>query len=333
VVDLSTKYMGLNLKNPIVPSASPLSHKIETIKAMEDAGAAAVVLYSLFEEQMRFEADEFDHYLEYGTNRFAESLTYFPEVPGYRPGQSDYLEHIHKAKAAVAIPIIASLNSTTPHGWTEYAKEIEQAGADALELNVYYVAAEAKQSGAEVEQIYLDVLKSVKQSLSIPVAMKLSPFFSSMGHMARQLDTLGADGLVLFNRFYQPDLDIARLEVMPNLTLSTSADLRLPLRWVAILYGRVKASLALTSGVHTPGDVIKAIMAGADVANVASVLLQNGVGRIGDLVNGVAAWMESHDYESVADMKGSLSQQAVSDPAAFERANYIKTLHAWSNVQ
>jgi dihydroorotate dehydrogenase (fumarate) len=333
MVDLSTKYMGLNLKNPVIPSASPLSRKIDTIKAMEDAGAAAVVLYSLFEEQMRFEADELEHYLEYGTNRFAESLTYFPDLPGYRPGEEDYLEHVRKAKTAVDIPIIASLNGVTPHGWMEYAKEIEQAGADALELNVYYVAAEAKLSGAEVEQIYLDVLKSVKQSVQIPVAMKLSPFFSSMGHMAHKLDDLGANGLVLFNRFYQPDLDIARLEVMPNLTLSTSADLRLPLRWVAILYGRITASMALTSGVHTPGDVIKALMAGGDVAMVTSALLQNGVGRIGDLVNGLAAWMESHDYDSVAQMKGSLSQKAVDDPAAFERANYIKTLHSWSTVE
>ncbi len=333
MVDLSTKYMGLDLKNPIVPSASPLSRKISTIKSMEDAGAAAVVLYSLFEEQMRFEADELEHYLEYGTYRFAESLTYFPDLPEYRPGQEDYLEHIRQAKEAVGIPIVASLNGVTPHGWREYAKQIEQAGADALELNVYYVAAEAKMSGAQVEQIYLDVLKSVKDSVRIPVAMKLSPFFSSMGYMAHQLDDLGANGLVLFNRFYQPDLDISRLEVVPNLTLSSSLDMRLPLRWVAILNGRVKASLALTTGVHTPGDVIKAVMAGADVTMVASALLQNGIGRIGDLVNGVAAWMEAHDYESVAQMKGSLSQEAVDDPAAFERANYIKTLHSWSTVE
>ena len=331
MVDLSTKYMGLSLKNPVVPSASPLSRKVEGIKAMEDSGAAAVVLYSLFEEQMRYEADELEHYLEYGTYRFAESLTYFPDLPTYRLGAENYLEHIRKAKEAVDIPIIASLNGTTPHGWREYSKQIEQAGADGLELNVYHVAA-GKMSGVQVEQIYLDVLKSVKESVKIPVAMKFSPFFSSMGYMAGQLDDLGANALVLFNRFYQPDLDISQLQVIPNLTLSTSADLRLPLRWIALLHGRIKASMALTSGVHTPGDVIKAMMAGADVANVCSALLSGGVGKIDDLLNGVSAWMESHDYASIAQMKGSLSQKAVDDPAAFERANYIKTLHSWTNL-
>jgi dihydroorotate dehydrogenase (fumarate) len=325
--------MGLTLRNPIVPSASPLSRNIDTIKQMEDAGAAAVVLYSLFEEQIRFESDELVHYLDYGTYRFAESLTYFPDLPQYKVRGEGYLEHLRKAKEAVSIPIIGSLNGVTTGGWMEYAKKIEQAGADGLELNVYYIAADPKMSGAEVEALYLDALKAVREVVKIPVAMKLSPFFSATANMASRLDGAGAGALVLFNRFYQPDIDLGKLEVVPNLVLSTSTELRLPLRWIAILYGRVKASLALTSGIHTSGDAIRAIMAGADVTNVCSVLLKGGVGKIAELLEGMAAWMEAHGYGSVGQMKGSLSQKSVGDPAAYERANYIKTLQQWSTVE
>lgn len=333
MVDLSTKFMGLSLKNPVVPSASPLSREINTITAMEDAGAGAVVLYSLFEEQITHETAELEHYLEYGSNRFAESLTYFPEVPEYKTGPEEYLEHIRKAKAAVQIPIIASLNGSTIGGWMDFARQIEQAGADGLELNVYYIAADPQRNGVEIENLYLDVLKTVKSVVGIPVAMKLSPFFSATAAMCQQLDRFGADGLVLFNRFFQPDFDLGKLEVVPHHTLSTSTELRLPLRWVALLFGRIHASMALTSGVHEPADVIKAIMAGADVVQTCSALLSGGVRKITELVDGTAAWMDAHEYASVADMRGSMSARAIGDPAAFERANYVKTLHTWSTVQ
>lgn len=329
MVDLSTTYMGLKLKNPVVPSASPLSQNLDTIKKMEDAGAAAVVLHSLFEEQLANEAAELEHYLEYGTYRFAESLTYFPDLGDYKLQGEEYLEHIRKAKEAVDIPIVGSLNGVSLGGWTEYARKIEEAGADALELNAYYIAADMDMSGPQVEQMYLDVLKEVKGHVKIPVAMKLSPYFSAMANMAARLDQAGADALVLFNRFYQPDIDLDSLEVKPRLVLSSSEEMRLPLRWVAILYGRVEASLALTTGVHTPRDVARAITAGADVVHVCSVLLSDGIGQLGRLVSGLIEWMESEEYRSVSEMKGSLSQKAVPEPVAFERANYIKTLHEY----
>jgi len=329
MVDLNTTYMGLSLKNPVVPSASPLSREIDSIKKMEDAGAPAVVLYSLFEEQIKFEAGELEHYLEYGTNSFAEALTYFPDLGEYHLGAEEYLEHIRKAKEVVDIPVIASLNGVTQSGWVEYATEIEEAGADGLELNVYFVAANPKLRGVDVEGMYLDTLKTVKGSVKIPVAMKLSPFFSSMASIAVQLDEAGADALVLFNRFYQPDLDLTNLEVVPHLELSTSKEMKVPLRWVAILYGRVEASMALTGGVHKAEDVVKAIMAGADVANVCSVLLADGVDKIGELVDGLAAWMDTRGYASIDSMKGALSQKSVAEPAAFERANYIKVLQEY----
>ena len=329
MVDLSTTFMGLKLKNPIVPSASPLSRKVDTIKKMEDAGAAAVVMYSLFEEQIQFEAEELEHYLEFGTYKNAESLTYFPDLGQYNLGADEYLDHIRKAKAAVDIPIIGSLNGVTRGGWTDYARKIEQAGADGLELNLYYVATNPKVPGADVDKMYLDVVRAVKQSVKIPVAVKVSPFFSSTANMAQQLDSAGADALVLFNRFYQPDLDLEKLEVVPRLVLSTSTELRLPLRWTAILYGQIKASIALTTGIHQTEDVVKAVMAGADVANVCSVLLKGGVGKIGELIGGLTTWMEGREYASVAEMKGGLSQKGVAEPAAFERANYLKTLNAF----
>jgi dihydroorotate dehydrogenase (fumarate) len=326
MVDLTTTYMGLALKNPIVPSASPLSARLDNIKRMEDAGAAAVTLNSLFEEQIETEAEALAHYLERGTEMYREALTYFPPFEDYRREPDDYVEHIRKAKEAVGIPIIASLNGITPGGWTKYAKLFQEAGADAVELNVYYVPTDFHLMSYDVEDLYVKMLKSVKEQVTIPIAMKLSPYFSALPHMASMLDAEGADALVLFNRFYQPDLDIEELEVRPNLVLSTSAEMRLPLRWVAILYGHLDASLALTTGIHPTEDAIKAVMAGADIANVCSLLLQEGIGKIGELVSGMTAWMEAHEYESVTQMKGSLSQKSVADPTAFERANYMKAL-------
>ena len=329
MIDLTTRYMGLSLKNPIVPSASPLSKKVGTIRQMEDAGAAAITMYSLFEEQIEQEALAQHHFLEHGAESFAEALSYFPTAADYNRGPEEYLELIREAKEAVDVPVIGSLNGVTTGGWIEYAKKIEQAGADALELNVYLIPTRGDVAGAEVEQVYLNILREVKANVSIPVAMKLSPFFSALPNMAYRLDEAGVDGLVLFNRFYQPDLDLEELEVTPNLVLSRSAEMRLPLRWIAILYGKVKASMALTSGVHTPEDVIKAMMAGADVVNVASVLLDEGIGKIGELITGVQTWMAEHEYDSIDMMKGSLSQQNVAEPAAFERANYMKVLGSW----
>jgi len=329
MTDLTTTYMGLTLKNPIVPSASPLSKTVAGIRQMEDAGAAAVTMYSLFEEQIEIEALAMHHFLEQGSYSYAEALTYFPTASEYNRGPDGYLELIREAKAAVDIPIIGSLNGVTPGGWTRYARLIEEAGADALELNVYMVTTRTDLAAEAVEQVYLDILKEVKANVTIPVAMKLSPFFSSLPHMVQRLDQAGANGLVLFNRFYQPDFDLKELTVTPHLVLSDSDEMRLPLRWIAILYGRVRASLALSTGIHTPEDVVKAAMAGADIANVASVLLKRGVGAITELVEGVRRWMEEHEYESVAQMKGALSQRKVAEPAAFERANYMKVLGSW----
>jgi len=326
MVDLATTYMGMRLQNPIVPSASPLSADLGKIKQMEDAGAAAVVLHSLFEEQIETEAEALAYYLERGTEMFYEALTYFPPIEDYRREPEEYLEHIRQAKQAVDIPIIASLNGITPGGWVSYARHFQEAGADALELNVYWIPTDFHLMSYDVEDLYVKILRRVKDQVSIPVAMKLSPFFSALPYVASMLDAEGADGLVLFNRFYQPDLDIEALEVRPNLVLSRSPEMRLPLRWIAILHGHVDASLALTTGVHTHEDALKAIMAGADVAHVCSLLLREGIGKISDLLNGMTLWMEEHEYESVAQMKGSLSQRSVAEPMAFERANYMKTL-------
>jgi len=329
-MDLSTTYLGLRLKNPIVPSASPLSAQIGTIRQMEEAGAGAIVLHSLFEEQITHEAAELDHHLTKGTESFAESLSYFPSAGEYRLGPEEYLEHVATAKAAVDIPIIASLNGVSVGGWIDYARKMEQAGADALELNVYFVAANPSLSGRVVESLYEDILKTVKKSVHIPVAMKLSPFFSSTAATALRLDAAGADGLVLFNRFYQPDIDLERLEVVPNLVLSTPHEMRLPLRWIAILHGQVKASLAATTGIATGADVAKLLMAGADATQVCSVLLRKGVGEIATILNALTTWMTEHEYESVAQMKGSMSQRACPDPTAFERANYMKALSTYT---
>jgi dihydroorotate dehydrogenase (fumarate) len=328
-MDLSTTYLGLNLNHPVVPSASPLSQSLDGIRRLEDAGASAIVMYSLFEEQIVGESHLLDHYLTYGTESFAEALNYFPEMDNYNVGPEAYLELIRNAKSAVDIPIIGSLNGTSAGGWVEYARYIQEAGADALELNIYYVATDPMWSGAEVEQMYLDVVRSVKANVTIPVAVKVGPYFSSFANMAYRLAEAGADGLVVFNRFYQPDFDLDHLTVVPNLVLSSQHELRLPLRWVAILYGRIPADLAITSGVHTHEDVLKGMMAGAKVTMLASELLRNGIHRIAEIVNAMDRWMEEYEYESVAQMQGSMSQQNVADPAAFERANYMKVLQSW----
>jgi len=328
-MDLTTKYLGLKLKNPIVPSAGPLSHTVDSMKRLEEFGAAAIVVYSLFEEQIEHETAELNHYLAQGTESFAEALTYFPEAEDYNLGPEEYVEHIHKAKQAVKIPVIGSINGVSTGGWTKYAKKIEEAGADAIELNVYHVAADPAQDGAAVENRYLETLRAVKSAVKIPVAMKLSPFFSSMANMAQRLDKAGADGLVLFNRFYQPDIDLETLEVTPNVILSTPHAMRLPLRWVAILHGRIKASLAATSGIHTAQDVLKMLMAGADVTMMCSALLKHGPGKIKEVLAELEKWMEEHEYESVAQMKGSMSQKSAADPSSFERANYMKALNSY----
>ncbi len=329
MVDLSTNYMGLTLKNPVVPSASPLSKNLGTIRQMEDAGAAAITMYSLFEEQITMEALAQHYFMEHWAESSAEALSYYPQAADYNRGPDQYLELIYDAKAATGIPIIGSLNGVTTGGWIDYARKIEQAGADAIELNVYMLPTRNDVDGSAVEQVYVDILRAVKASVQIPVAIKLSPYFSSLPHMARRLDEAGADALVLFNRFYQPDFDLEELTVTPNLVLSRSSEMRLPLRWIAILYGHVKASLALTTGVHTPEDVLKAMMAGADIANVASLLLHDGIGQIGVLLGGVTAWMEEHEYDSIDTMTGSLSLRSTAEPAAFERANYMKVLASW----
>ena len=328
-MDLTTTYLGLKLKNPLVPSAGPLSHTVDSMKRLEDFGAAAIVVYSLFEEQIEHESAELNHYLAQGTESFAEALTYFPEAEDYNLGPEEYVEHIRKAKQALKIPVIGSINGVSTGGWTKYAKKIEEAGADAIELNVYHVAADPAQAGAAVEERYLEILRAVKSTVKIPVAMKLSPFFSSMANMAQRLDRAGADGLVLFNRFYQPDIDLETLEVTPNVILSTPHAMRLPLRWVAILHGRIKASLAATSGIHTAQDVLKMLMAGADVTMMCSALLKHGPGKIKEVLAEMAKWMEEHEYESVAQMKGSMSQKSAADPSSFERANYMKALNSY----
>lgn len=328
-MDLTTSYLGLTLKHPVVPSASPLSQNLSGIRRLEDAGASAVVMYSLFEEQIDAESRVLDHYLTYQTESYGEALSYFPRLERYNVGPEDYLNLIMMAKRSVDIPIIGSLNGVSTGGWIEYAKHIEDAGADALELNVYYIPTDPAISVGDVEQMYLDVVRDVKACVGIPVAVKLGPYFSAFANMASRLRDVGADGLVLFNRFYQPDFDLDELEVVPNLVLSNSHELRLPLRWVAILYGRVDVDFAITSGVHTHTDALKGLMAGAKVTMMASELLRNGVERIGTVVQDMTQWMEEHEYDSVAQMQGSMSQVNVAEPAAFERANYMKLLQSW----
>jgi dihydroorotate dehydrogenase (fumarate) len=328
-MDLSTTYLGLKLRTPLVPSASPLSEELDNIKLMEDCGASAVVLYSLFEEQLRRDRLELAQHLDHGTESFAEALTYFPEPDEFTLGPEEYLKHISAAKRVVNIPIIASLNGSSAGGWTEYAKLIQEAGADALELNIYYIPTDPSLSASQVEQTYIDILKAVKSVVNIPVAVKLSPFFSSFANMAQRLDAAGANGLVLFNRFYQPDVNLETLEINPNILLSTPMAMRVPLRWVAILHGRIKASIAATSGVHRASDALKMLMAGADVTMLCSVIIRHGIKQIIDIEKDMSGWLEEHEYESIAQLKGSLSQKNCEDPSAFERAQYMRAISSY----
>ncbi|HVM94628.1 MAG TPA: dihydroorotate dehydrogenase-like protein [Terriglobales bacterium] len=330
--DLTTRYLNLNLRTPLVASASPLSHDISSIRQLEDAGASAVVLYSLFEEQLKQESLELDFYLSEGTESYAESLSYFPEPQEFHVGPDDYLEHIRKAKSAVEIPVIASLNGSSVGGWIQYATQIEEAGADALECNIYWIVTDPKMTSAEVEQHYIDIVKAVKTAVHIPVAIKLSPFFSNFANMAQRIDEAGADGLTLFNRFYQPDIDLENLELSPHVLLSTPQAMRLPLTWIGILSGRIKASMAATSGVHSADDVIKLLMVGADAIELCSTLLRNGINHLRAIEQGVRQWMESHEYTSVSEMKGSMSQKRCPDPSAFERAQYMKAVKGSQHV-
>lgn len=328
-IDLSTEYLGFKLKNPIIASASPLTKKVDLAKRVEEAGASAIVMYSLFEEQITHESRELDHYLTRGTEHYAEALTYFPDLDNYNVGPERYLEQLHKIKQAVNVPVIGSLNGVSTGGWIDYAKRIEEAGADALELNIYYLPTDPNLTSAELEYSYVELVRHVRGTIKIPIALKLSPFFTALPHIAKRFADAGANALVLFNRFYQPDFDLENLEVVPNLVLSTSNDLRLPLSWIAMLYGRVKVDFALTSGVHTGLDVLKSMMAGANVACMTSALLKNGINHIHNVLNDVHAWMVEHEYESIEQMRGSMSQLAVAEPAAFERANYMKVLNSF----
>ncbi|MEI8289180.1 MAG: dihydroorotate dehydrogenase-like protein [Verrucomicrobiota bacterium] len=329
-MDLTTNYLGLKLRSPLVVSASPLSEDIDNIKRMEDAGAAAVVMYSLFEEQLRQDRLELNQNLQQGTESYAEALSYFPEPDEFKLGPEEYLKHIAAAKKATRIPIIASLNGSSTGGWTEYAKQIQKAGADAIELNIYYIPTDLNLTGTEVELTYLEILKSVKANVTIPVAVKLSPFFSNFANMAKRLDQAGANGLVLFNRFYQPDIELESLEVKPNILLSTPMAMRLPLRWIALLHGRVNASLAATSGIHRASDALKMLLVGADVTMLCSALLRHGIPQITAIERELTAWLTEHEYESVSQLKGSLSQKKCPEPAAFERAQYMKALTGYT---
>ena len=328
-MDLSTKYLGFKLRTPLVAAASPLSEDVDGIRSLEDAGASAVVLYSLFEEQLRHDRLEVHKNLEQGTESYSEALTYFPEPEEFNFGPEEYLRHIARAKKAVNIPIIASLNAGSRGGWTEFARQIQQAGADALELNIYNIPTNPSLTGAEVEQSYLDIVKAVKAEVTFPVAVKVSPFFSNFANMAARLAADGADGLVLFNRFYQPDIDLESLEVRPNILLSTPMAMRLPLRWIALLSGRLPASLAATSGIHRATDALKMLMAGADVTMLCSTLIRHGVGQIGVIERELIAWLEEHEYESIQQLKGSLSQKNCADPSAFERAQYMRAISSY----
>ncbi|NQT41514.1 MAG: dihydroorotate dehydrogenase-like protein [Planctomycetes bacterium] len=329
-VDLSTKYLGLELANPLVIAASPLSDKLDSLKRLEEAGAAAVVMHSLFEEQIEHDEEELAKAQEFGTESFAEALTFFPDQADYRTGPETYLEHIEKAKKAVAIPLIGSINGASPGGWVRYAKLIEEAGADALELNVYSIVANMEETGQEVEQRYVDLVAAVKESITIPLAVKVGPHFSSPGNMAKRLVEAGAGGLVLFNRFMQPDIDLDRLEVRPRLELSNPFELLVSLRWIAILRDRVSASLALTGGIHSADGLAKSLLAGADVGMVASVIYRGGVGQVTSILDGLRLWMDREGYESVEKLKGILSQAKCPDPTAFERGNYMKALTSFT---
>ncbi len=332
MMDLSTTYLGLKLKNPLVASASPLSKKVERVQRLEEAGIAAIVMYSLFEEQIIHESLELDHFLTRGENS-AEAMNYLPDSGTYAMTPGKYLDHLSLIKKTVNIPVIGSLNGVSKGGWVRYARFMQDAGADALELNLYYLPTDPALSAADVENAQTDLVAAVKAGISIPLAVKLSPYYTSLPSMAKRLVEAGADGLVLFNRFYQPDFDLDELEVVHNLDLSTSADLRLPLRWVSILHGVVNTDFALTSGIHTAQDALKAMMAGAKVAMMASNLLHNGERVVATMLNELGWWMETHEYESIQQMQGSMSRQSVAEPAAFERANYMRVLNSWRELR
>jgi dihydroorotate dehydrogenase (fumarate) len=333
MTDLSTTYLGLNLKNPLVASASPVSKNIDKARKLEEAGVSAIVMYSLFEEQIIHESLELDHYLTRGTDSFAEALTYLPDSGTYSVGPEKYLNQVNGLKKALSIPVIGSLNGVSKGGWTSYAKQIQDAGADALELNLYYIPTDPDLTAQELENAQVELVAQVKSVITIPLAVKLSPFITALPNFARRVVEAGANGLVLFNRFYQPDFDLEELEIVHNLDLSTSAELRLPLRWISILYGKVSADFALTSGVHTANDVLKSMMAGAKVAMMASNLLHNGEQVIPSMLNELGWWMESHEYKSIKQMQGSMSQKSVKEPAAFERANYMKVLNSFKDMR
>jgi len=329
-MDLTTTYMGLPLPSPLVASASPLSADPANVKALADAGAGAVVMHSVFEEQLDQDAGDLEHYLTQGADSFAEALSYFPPPESFPAAPDAYLKDLAQAKKAAGVPIIGSLNGVSAGGWTDYAKQIADAGADGLELNIYVLPTDPAVDAAEIERVHLDALAAVKSAVSIPVAMKLSPFFSALPNVAKRLADAGADALVLFNRFYQPDLDVENLQVAPRLVLSTSDEMRLPLRWIAILFGKVSASLAGTTGVHTGLDAAKMVLAGADVAMLCSALLANGIGRLKEVRDEMASVLASAGYASASEARGVLSQASCAEPAAFERANYVKALQSWT---
>jgi dihydroorotate dehydrogenase (fumarate) len=329
-IDLSTTYLGLKLKNPLVASSSPMCEDVANVRRMEDAGAAAVVLHSLFEEQIEIESNELDRFITETSSISSEALTHFPELTKAVRSADGYLEHIAQCKQAVKIPVIASLNGTTKGGWLRYAKQIQQAGADALELNIYYIPTDASVAAEQVEQQYVELVQAIRAEVRIPLAVKLGPYFSSLANMGQKLDAAGADGLVLFNRFYQPDYDLEALEVVPNLILSNSHELLLRLHWIAVLYGNIKADMALTGGVHSATDVIKAMMAGAKVAMMTSALLKRGISYLDTLCTELLVWMGEHEYDSIKQMQGSMSRNSVPQPKAFERANYVKVLSSYA---
>lgn len=329
-MDLTTDYLGFKLPHPFMPGASVMSEELDTIKKLEDAGAAAIVLHSLFEEQIVGEELATVRAMDAATNQFAESLTYLPDPDEFTLGPDEYLEHVRRVKEAVGVPVIGSLNGTSLGGWLGYAKQIEEAGADALELNVYMLATDLGTTGLSIRHQTLEMVRAVKSAVTIPVALKISPYYTSVAHAAAELEDAGADGLILFNRFYQPDIDIEELEVVRSLQLSTSFELRLRLRWLAVLSGRIKPSLAVTGGVHTVEDAIKALMCGAHAVQMVSALLKNGPGHLTAIRDELVAWMDEREYESVRQMQGSMSLQRCPDPKAYERANYMKILKSWA---
>ncbi|MCX8062136.1 MAG: dihydroorotate dehydrogenase-like protein [Anaerolineales bacterium] len=329
MVDLSTTYLGLKLKNPLVASSSPLSQKVESALALEKAGVAAIIMYSLFEEQILRDSYKIDTDLSRGIETFPEALTYLPDYGQYSIGPETYLRHLRSLKNVLSIPVIGSLNGVTDGGWVEYAQKIQDAGADALELNLYNLATDPEVTCADLEAEYLRLVTHVRNAISIPMAVKLSPFFTALPNFAKRLADCGVNGIVLFNRFYQPDFDLEELEVVPHLVLSNSKEMRLPLRWIAILYNRIPVDFALTSGIHTAEDLLKALMAGAKVGMATSAFLLHGVDRAAQILSDLQAWMIEKEYESVTQMIGSMSQQAVADPSAFERANYMKVLSSY----